>query len=68
MKLEQHFTCDPHVVKTHVIYMWNTCDVTMGDFEQPHVVNMRTTCNCYPHVVNMWLTCEPDVTNTRAFG
>ena len=32
VKLEQHFTCDPHVVKTHVIDMWNTCDFTMGDF------------------------------------
>ena len=32
VKLEQHFTCDPHVVKTHVIHMWNTCDFTMGDF------------------------------------
>ena len=21
VKLEQHFTCDPHVVKTHVIHM-----------------------------------------------
>ena len=25
VKLEQHFTCDPHVVKTHVIHMWSTC-------------------------------------------
>ena len=32
VKLEQHFTCDPHVVKTHVIHMWKTCDFTMGDF------------------------------------
>ena len=32
VKLEQHFTCDPHVVKTHVIHMWNTCDFTVGDF------------------------------------
>ena len=32
VKLEQHFTCDPHVVKTHVIDMWNTCDFTMCDF------------------------------------
>ena len=37
VKLEQHFTCDPHVVKTHVIHMWNTCDFTMGDF-------LTTTC------------------------
>ena len=32
VKLEQHLTCDPHVTKTHVIHMWNTCDFTVGDF------------------------------------
>ena len=29
---EKHFKCDPHVVKTPVIHVWNACDFTMGDF------------------------------------
>ena len=46
VKLEQHFTCDPHVTLQWVIFnnhMWLTCE--------PHVT-----------VTHMWLTCEPHVT------
>ena len=40
VKLEQHFTCDPHVVKTHVVDMWNTCDLQWVIFNN----HMWLTC------------------------